>query len=331
MKTYFKLLFVVGMLAFLFSCTTSQTVTISGTPGTDIYTLGKTKLATIDHTGKTKIKFPSGGYYGLLLTYNKAHDKFIPFALDHKKKNYWGSRIRHGAGISLMGAGFVPMLAGTIAYCAGDEESGTPLVGVGTATMLVGAGMAGIGGSRVGQTQHQYRFTYLKNHSTNDDLSFIPIEDNGYTKSPTKPEEVVVPVVDSQSTSSRTIKTVPESSKSKRSLNNFGKTVSGAYKGEGTLHHGNEFIESYENIEIEITRIDNNNVQVNVIEGGTPFFNSVSSYSIKKEKQNSYTLTLQGNSSATIKIDSKGKLTYYHPKVNIDGDNYILKISAKKN
>lgn len=330
MKTYFKLLFVVGMLAFLFSCTTSQTVTISGTPGTDIYTLGKTKLATIDHTGKTKIKFPSDGYYGLLLTYNKAHDKFIPFALDYKTKNYWGSRTSYHTGLGLVATGVASMFVGAVAYCGGVDELGSDLLLGGCAPMLLGAGMMGIGGPRMSQIQQAYRFAYSKNHSTNDDLSFMPIEDNGYTKSPTKPEEVVVPVVDSQSTSSRTIKTVPESSKSKRSLNNFGKTVSGTYKGEGTLHHGNEFIESYENIGIEITRIDNNNVQVNVIEGGTPFFNSVSSYSIKKGKQNSYTLTLQGNSSATIKIDSKGKLTYYHPKVNIDGDNYILKISAKK-
>lgn len=321
MKTYFKLLFVVGMLAFLFSCTTSQTVTISGTPGTDIYTLGKTKLATIDHTGKTKIKFPSDGYYGLLLTYNKAHDKFIPFALDYKRHNYWWRKLK---GLPIMFAGCATVIGGGI-------KENWPLVITGGLAEIYGVLSLHTEDFRMDLLQQRYRFAYLNNHSTNDDLSFIPIEDNGHIKSRTKPEKEVVPLVDSQSTSSRTIKTVPESSKSKRSLNNFGKTVSGTYKGEGTLHHGNEFIESYENIEIEITRIDNNNVQVNVIEGGTPFFNSVSSYSIKKGKQNSYTLTLQGNSSATIKIDSKGKLTYYHPKVNIDGDNYILKISAKKN
>lgn len=329
MKKYFKLLFVVGILASLFSCTTSQTITISGTPGTDIYTLDKKKLATIDHTGNTKIKFPSDGYYGLLLTYNKTQDKFIPFALNYKNKNYWGSQISCYTGLYVMGAGIVPMFAGTIAICAGDDEVGTPLVGVGAATMLVGAGMAGIGGSRVEQIQQQYRFAYLNNHSTNDDLSFTPLEDHGYKKSLSKTEDTV-PLIDSQSTSSRKIKTVSNSSKSKKSLKNFGRTVSGTYEGEGMLHHGNEFIESYEKIKIEITRIDNNNVQVNVIENGTPFFNSVSTYSVKKDKQNSYILTLQGNSSATIKIDSKGKLTYYHPMVNIDGDNYILKVSGKK-
>ena len=29
-------------------------------------------------------------------------------------------------------------------------------------------------------------------------------------------------------------------------------------------------------------------------------------------------------------LDVKGKLSYYHPKVNIEGENYILKIIAKK-
>lgn len=322
MKTYIRLLLVVGILASLFSCTTSQTVSISGTPGTDIYTLDKTKLATIDHTGKTKIKFPSEGYYGLLLTYNEAQDKFIPFALDYKKKNYLGSKIASvfGAGLCIEGGAFTAI---------GLLISVNPMAAIGATALGVGGGMWGIGAERSDQTQQAARFTYLKEHSTNEDISFTPLEDNGYKKSLSKTEEIV-PLNDSQSTSSRKIKTVSNSSKSKKSLKNFGRTVSGTYEGEGMLHHGNEFIESYEKIKIEITRIDNNNVQVNVIEDGTPFFNSVSTYSVKKDKQNSYILTLQGNSSATIKIDSKGKLTYYHPKVNIDGDNYILKVSGKK-
>ena len=322
MKTYIRLLLVVGILASLFSCTTSQTVSISGTPGTDIYTLDKTKLATIDHTGKTKIKFPSEGYYGLLLTYNEAQDKFVPFALDYKKKNYLGSKIASVFGFELFFIGGLTTAIGLLA----SENS---IAAIGATALGVGGGIWPISAQRSDQTQQVARFTYLKEHSTNEDISFTPLEDHGYKKSLSKTEEIV-PLIDSQSTSSRKIKTVSNSSKSKKSLKNLGGTVSGTYEGEGTLHHGNEFIESYEKIKIEITRIDNNNVQVNVIENGTPFFNSVSTYSVKKDKQNSYILTLQGNSSATIKIDSKGKLTYYHPKVNIDGDNYILKVSGKK-
>ena len=319
MKKYFKLLFVVGILASLFSCTTSQTITISGTPGTDIYTLDKKKLATIDHTGNTKIKFPSDGYYGLLLTYNKAHDKFIPFALDYKRHDYWWRRLK----------GLPIMLAGISTVIGGGIKENWPLVIIGGLAEIYGLSSLYTEDFRMEIIQQRYRFAYLNNHSSNDDLSVTPLEDNGYKKSLSNTEEIV-PLIDSQSTSSRKIKTVSNSSKSKKSLKNFGRTVSGTYEGEGTLHHGNEFIESYEKIKIEITRIDNNNVQVNVIEDGTPFFNSVSTYSVKKDKQNSYILTLQGNSSATIKIDSKGKLTYYHPKVNIDGDNYILKVSGKK-
>ena len=88
MKTNIKLLLVVGMFISLFSCTTSQKITVYGVPETEIYTPNKVKLASIDNTGKAEIKLPSDGYYGLLLSHNKTQDTYIPFALDYKRKNY---------------------------------------------------------------------------------------------------------------------------------------------------------------------------------------------------------------------------------------------------
>ena len=318
MKTNIKLLLVVGMFISLFSCTTSQKITVYGVPETEIYTPNKVKLASIDNTGKAEIKLPSDGYYGLLLSHNKTQDTYIPFALDYKRKNYLGCRAAMYGGLGLSAAGLVPLIAGTVAVLAGDEEVGGLLAGIGGGAVLVGTGFGMPATSVLSQTQQTYRFAYLDKQSTNEDLSFTSIV-----------EEKLLPV-ESQSTSPRKIKTDGKGSKSNRTLNNLGKMVSGVYEGSGTLHQENEIVESYESIKIEITRIDNNNVQVNVIEGGESFFNSVSTYSVKKDKRNNYVLSLKGNSSATIKIDVKGKLSYYHPKVNIEGENYILKIIAKK-
>ena len=105
--------------------------------------------------------------------------------------------------------------------------------------------------------------------------------------------------------------------------------MSGTYLGNGTLLYNGSTIESYSSIEVVIDRKSKNTVNVRVIENGESFFASDLEYPVKRV-DDGYELKLTGISNAVISIDNNGNLSFYHPKVNIDGVLYTLNINAKK-
>ena len=120
--------------------------------------------------------------------------------------------------------------------------------------------------------------------------------------------------------------------KSTKSFKNHGATVQGSYIGTGSLTMGGQIIESYKDIAVKIVRVDDNTVTVNVTESnGVDFFNEPATYTIKKDANGNFTLTHDDIAKATIKIDRNKKAIYLHPRVNIDGDIYTLKITATLN
>ena len=66
-----------------------------------------------------------------------------------------------------------------------------------------------------------------------------------------------------------------------------------------------------------------------MIESGESFFGSELEYTIRKT-DDGYELVLNGIATAVISIDHNGKLSFTHPKVNIDGELYTLSINAEK-
>lgn len=171
------------------------------------------------------------------------------------------------------------------------------------------------------QAQNDYK--YLSTQTTNDDFRFTPYVDQGMVKRCSSSTTVNRRrVADSSST--------PQSSSvAKRSLNDFAKVVSGTYTGTGSLiQHGN-VIEKYSAMKVVITRIDKNNVRVNVVESGESFFASESQYAITKQADE-YSLAMVGNASSTILINEVGELSYTHTQVIIDGEGYTLRFSGTK-
>lgn len=117
--------------------------------------------------------------------------------------------------------------------------------------------------------------------------------------------------------------------KSTKSFKNYGEKISGTYIGTGTLTLNGQFIESYKNIALKISRINDNTVKVAVTESnGVDFFSEPATYTITKDANSNYSLTHNEINKATIKIDRYKKAIYRHPCVNIDGDIYTLKITA---
>ena len=120
--------------------------------------------------------------------------------------------------------------------------------------------------------------------------------------------------------------------KSTKSFKNHAATVQGSYIGTGTLTLNGQVIESYKDIKVKITRTDDNSVDVIVTESnGVDFFNEPATYTITKDTNGNFTLTHDDIAKATIKIDRNKKAIYLHPRVNIDGDIYTLKITATLN
>ena len=88
--------------------------------------------------------------------------------------------------------------------------------------------------------------------------------------------------------------------------------------------------ESYENIIVRIVRIDRTTVRISVIENDDDFFESPMDYTVSRQKDGSYLMTLQGIPSAKINLTPNHRLNYTHDKVNIDNSIYTLSITARQ-
>lgn len=334
MKNILKITFVVSLVVLLFhSCHTSQKVTIGGLPGTEIYTPEMTKLAVVGADGKVSFKISSDAYYAYLMSRNVHTNELVPFALDYKYHNFIGAKIMSFLGVSIAAVGATSCIVAGATAIGGDfDEVGAPFLAGGGGALLLGACIGGPASSRLNQTQYEHKFKYLSFQTTNQDIRFLPITDTGYRKELERKEEAIVsnPNKRSKAVSGATSSNVAKTSVSKRALGNYGNLLSGTYVGSGYLTQAGKVIEEYATIKVVVTRSDNNNVWIDVVEGGESFFSSKSLYQITKKGKNTYVLSLKEISDAYITIDANGALSYMHPKVNIDGELYTLNINAKK-
>lgn len=336
MKVIIKITLFLLLSVTFYSCTTYQKITVYGKPGSEIYTPDNNRVGTIQSNGKTKVTLPRDGYYAYLLSHEAGSNELVPFALDYKNKSYSGTRALAGLGYTVVAASIVCDIVGLAAVIGKDEDVGAPFLIGGLSGGLVGAILSGVPESRLNETQREYQFKYLSNHKTNYDLQITEFVDNGYSKSvgngfvtTSAPTASLVrePTTTSQSTSSARSRT----SKSKKTLKDFGKQIAGTYVGTGKLLEKDNVVESYNDIKVVVKRQSNNSVEVEVFESnGDAFFNNASIYRVNK-KNDAFNLSLNGIPSAIITIDADTDMIYYHPKVNIDGVIYTLEISAKKN
>lgn len=263
MKKSIKLFSILCVAVMLTACSSSQQVTVTGIPGTEIYNnrIEFQYLGTIGADGKAYLNLSKKKYDAFLFYHPEGSNAYIPFAVD-------------------------------------------------------------------------YKFKYKSFQNTNQDLTFTDYVNSGFKReiggsnktyfsdandTPVSCDDVSV----SSKAKSRT-------SKANKTLNDYGRQLGGTYIGLGKLIFKDEVIESYKNMKVVLTRVDKNNVMVQVFEGsGESFFSAGNKYGIKKGRDG-FSLALQGIPSAVITVNGKGALAYCHPKVNIDGEIYTLEISASK-
>lgn len=272
-------------LMLLSSCSTYQNLTVTGKPGTTIYSPSYQKLAIVDNRGKAKFKISRDLYYAYLLSQEANSNTIIPFALDYKNKNYLGTRVASATGFTIFSCGLAGVLAGSIAALDGDEDSANSILTYALPATVIGGAIWGFSEARLNEVQRDYKFKYLSTHQTNENINFIPFIDDGISKntnakSPNK-DNIQNTSLNTDETSPIETTTIAKSrtSKSNKTFSYFSKQIEGSYIGTGKLIHQNNIIEQYQNIKVVIKRIDKTNVSVNVIESnGEAFFNSKCEY-----------------------------------------------------
>lgn len=296
------------------SCTTYTKFTVYGNPGTEILTPDGTKLATIDNTGRAKIKNNDDVYHAFLLSHQPGSDVNVPFALDYQKKSYKGWWYTIYSAFALFGAG--------AAASSSDKDLGGLLMTGGLSVGMIG----GYGLMFSNSLKREYHYKYLAAQQTNQDIQFTRPN-----LVPVKTQKTSVSSSSNTTGSSTSTKKI-SSSKSSKTLKDNAAKIEGTYIGSGSLKSGNEVIEDYADIKVVITKKSKDVVLVNVFESdGSKFFTSDGEYTIKKLSNGKYLLSLKGISNATIEIDTRNNLVYLHPRVNIDNDIYTLSIKASCN
>lgn len=296
MNKFIKIFSFFCVAALLSSCASiQQQITVQGAPDTKIYNAEFEHLGTIQANGTTQIGISKSTFDPYLLSWSENYKTFIPFAIDYKESNHHRRIVSIPAWITYFGGLWqLHYLSCNKAYI-------------------------------------NHQFEYLPEQQTHQDLSFTNYEDKGPKRKIGGQEVETEELTATPSThSAATSKDLPGASQSAKTFKDLGNLVSGTYVGTGKLILKGKTIEEYGNMQVVLTKINKNSVNVKVIESsGENFFSSENRYGIEK-KEGKYSLTLQGIPTATITIDKNGRLSFRHPKVNIDGDMYTLEISAAK-
>lgn len=324
----------------LAACSTTEKFTIAGVPGTEVYSPQKESVGTINSDGKLKVKVPSDAYYAFFYTYDRTSDLWVPFALDVKTNRHNGTKAAMYGGYSLMCAGLAPLLTGGImAIAGGDDMSGEGAIfaGIGGAAIFGGMGLGMPAQGRLRQLSYQYNFGYKKNQATNQDLRFTEFmppaaEANGAAVSNNSRNRKLNLTTSKNSTNKKNTGGKKESStKANLNLKLPVSKVLGSYSGSGVVNFADNPVMNLESVAIQIERLDNNTVKVQIYYDDEPLFEDAEVYSVSRKKSGGYILKHAEVSDAVITITAKGRLEYRHPAVVLeDGNKYVLIIKAAK-
>lgn len=162
-------------------------------------------------------------------------------------------------------------------------------------------------------------YSYLNQQKTNEDFQFKPYVETGFKREVLKANHAPA----NKEMAGTAIGT---------SLRNLAGNIAGTYTGEGQLlTDKGRMAERYEGLTLQITRVNNHTVTVAVLDNNNEsYFDEPQQYSVKKNEDGTYVLTLTSDSEAVISINADGTLDYHHPHVPINAKKYILNISANR-
>lgn len=313
------------------SCSTSTKMTIQGAAGTEIYAANGDNIGTIPVSGQLKIKFPDETYNAFFLSQKPGESLRIPFALNYKNKGHAGAGFAEYTGYALMGAGLFSLAIGGIISIADDEDP------TGGTFLFSGLGLSGLGaaigapaGCRREQDSYKYNYQYLPYQRINDDIVFTKPEI--VYETPKKSQDVEqTKIRPARAKSTNTTQGKNGTQKAKRNIGVNTKKIQGSYVGSGKIKQGNETVETLKGVTIQIKRINDSTVAVDIIEvDGNNFFGASTKYTATKHENGGMILKHQTIPEAIISIDKDGIIKYMNPSLEVDGTIYTLSITGEK-
>lgn len=306
--------------SLLFSCSTSQTVTITGAPNTGIYTLGEHLLTTIPATGEVNLEISDNSCHPLLLSKAEGSQQFVPFALNYEKDTHPLNTV------ALVGAGtfgfigVVGIIAGGASAGAGAEDVGIPMLAVGGLSMIPAGCLGGIAGQRSEQAAYKYSYKYLSRQKCNSDIHFTMPDIQYVENRPSSRKNKLTQTADAKISTNKV-----------RPGNDLAKKVQGIYVGSGKLRLDDTDIETMHGIKVVIERLSANEVSVAVIEqDGNSFFEETLTCTVENDKSGGYSLVCTDNDAVSLIINQKGVLTFANDNINIEDTVYSLSITGKR-
>ncbi len=285
MKNSTKLFLIIITVIMFNSCGT-QKIDIIGNPGTEIYSCDIQKISQITNSGRTTIKISKrpnrNPLTNIFLSKNNNDSSlYVPFVLNFKKNPNY----------EILYISTIPI------FCY--------------PTMF----------SEYYNNQFYYRFKYLSEQHTNQDIVFTPLKQTAEYKTLDKSSQNV------SQTKANTERRKFNSGGSQSNKDPMS-VITGTYSGKGELLDGSDVIEEYTDLSIVIKKKSENTVSVEVLASdGYSYFDEEMIYSVNRQ-DNQYVLKQKGaNSRIVIK---NGNLSYSNHNIN-DGDMvYTLKINANK-
>lgn len=277
MKNSTKLFLIIITVIMFNSCGT-QKIDIIGKPGTEIYSCDIQKISQITNSGRTTIKISKRTNRNHPLTNiflsknNNDSSLYIPFVLNFKKNpNY-----------EILYISTIPIFCYPAVFI--DESN---------------------------NTQFHYRFKYLSEQHTNQDIVFTPLKQTADYKT-----------LDKNTERRKFNSGGSQSNKDQMSV------ITGTYSGKGELLDGSDVIEEYTDLSIVIKKKSENTVSVEVLASdGYSYFDEEMIYSVNRQ-DNQYILKQKGSNSRIV--IKNGNLSYTNHNIN-DGETvFTLKITADK-
>lgn len=329
MKKVYTILVLVAFGLLFFSCKTTREITVSGTPGTDIYKPDMSKVATIQENGNVSIKLNKKEFLSYMMSKAPGSSEFVPFALNYEYKNY-GTNTAKVAGTSLAVLGGLSLITGMLMLAQGDESVATAIL-AGGGGVLMGAATPLALSEQFSGPQAKYQFKYFPEQSTNYDVKFVDYLDKGVKKEVGKSEKLKSFDTENADAGNALSAALSNFKKSSTETKTYGQLVAGTYIGTGKIILDGKQVGLLENMRILIDNVDGKSVSVDVQDSkGEPCLGTKNLYDVKSSDGNTYIMSLIGNSDAVIRIDSNGSMEYIHPKVEVDGNIFTLDIKASK-
>lgn len=323
------LVYTVLLSLILSSCGITQKFEVYGKPDTEIYTPNMKKVSTIQNNGVGKVTLHKKEYGAVYVAYLLAREPnsslYVPFALDYKNaKVAYPKWLGYGVGIPAAIA-----VAGGCLLGSGNGSFGAVTMGVGSALTIMSLGTWVGMDLTAGPTE---RFRYLKQQNTIQDIMFVkPTFDTAPKSfrelarandaSVSEPPSIV---------GSKSKKSFGD--KSSRKIGSSPKQVTGNYTAAGSLSNKGNVVEEYSAVTIRIKSHGKNSVVVEVLDDNNEqFFDEGIVYKVTKDRKGGYILKHEKNNGSIISIDKYGNIQFIHPRVNIDGEFYWLKVSGRRN